>query len=132
MATGLKYEIDENNYIIGWGTTDTANEIVEYPWPEMYPIGALYDEFHNPIYKLVDGKIVKEPQQPTAEQLESKRKQNIVQDIRKTLTIDDEIALVNKAIKAIINQEEIPQEYVDYRTNVEEIKTSITNKLNQV
>lgn len=132
MASGLKYQL-ENDYILGWGFTTEADENVEVPWPEMYELGALRDEFNNPIYKLVDGKIIKEPMQPTEEQLDLKRRQEIIQEIRKVYSPDEEFNLINKAIEALKNQQELPEEYLSYKANIISLKETInTNYVGKV
>jgi hypothetical protein len=95
----VKYEIDEKKYIKDIFRAYTSfpekyeNDNIE-PLPKMEYINGLIDEYGNYKYQLIDGKIILNPQKPTPEQIEAKRKAYIVAEIRKKYTVDDEIKLL--------------------------------------
>ena len=125
----MPYFIDQNNYITGW-VSDSGGD--ERPWPEMCLIGALHDEYRNPKYKLTNGKISLELQDPSDSQLETKRKRDVVQGIRERCSLDDEISLINKAIVALMAEEPVPEEYINYRLEVEAIKAAEAVKIDGI
>lgn len=114
----MRYHTDDSGYITGWGMQEvTPGGEPEHPWPEMLPIGALYDQRGKPIYKLDGGRIVKAPQSATAEELEAERRTAVRLAIAAEYSIETEIALIAERI------EQGPTErWESYRKRVEEIK----------
>ena len=84
------YFLTNEAYISGYQIGGNGPE----PFPEMQYMGALQDEYGNYKYQLIDGKIILNPQKPTPEQVEAKRAQFIVAEIRKRYTVDDELQLL--------------------------------------
>jgi len=132
-----EYQLDENGYILGWGKQYPENEPLilcgEYPepLPEMSKeIGAHLDEHGNPKYRLVKKKkaspegiawdIILDPQTPTDEQAKAKEREKIVTAIRKDTAIDDELALLWKAVEA--TGIKLPEECSAFRDKVKVIK----------
>ena len=92
----MRYEYFlEGTYITGYiiQYDDKSNTTPE-PLKEMQGMGWQTDEYGNYKYQLIDGKIILNPQKPTPEQVEAKRAQFIVAEIRKKYTVDDEIKIL--------------------------------------
>jgi hypothetical protein len=122
----MQYFLDENRGITGFGYVDGPEDALgPAPLPEMAHGGHL-DEYGNPRYQLtLEGDIVPTVVEPTKQQLDQKRKQAIVQNLRLIIDVDDEIALINKAIASLSSGEKTPSEYLAYRDKVELIKSSV-------
>lgn len=105
---------DENGYY-RWGvdTDKPLDYVIVFPAQEI-PTGERKDEYGNSRYKLVDDKITLVPQEPTIEQIEEKRIQEVNRQIaektpdmlRRQLSWDEmliEVQAIDDAIKEQIN-----------------------------
>ena len=127
----MKYYLDSNNYIIGWCLTEEPSNSNEQPWPEMNPVGALYDEYKNPKYKLIDKKIVKELQEPTEEQINNRKKLLYEKKVSVEFGKAELAFILLTATKAISEGKEIPQECLDTLNRLEQIKQEIEAEINK-
>lgn|GEM_PF-6602986 len=66
--------------------------------------------------------VPRDPDPPTAEEVETARKVAIISEIRARYTQDDETKLINAAMEALADGCAPPKEYTDYRNAVADIK----------
>lgn len=72
-------------------------------------------------HTVTECKSIRVPMMPNAEQIEAYKKKRYVEEIRKSYSIDDEIALIKDAIKA----DKIPAEFTAMETLREEKKAAV-------
>lgn len=116
------------DWITGWDCGDGPDPS---PLPEMTTgIGAHLDHRGNPRYRLVGGQIIRDDTYPVPPEVhESERRASVVSAIRAEYSVDDEIAEVRKALRAIADGEiKLPDTYVAQATRIEEIKAAQTAK----
>jgi hypothetical protein len=78
----IEYFLDENDYIKGWQLwpVNKRPELKDnpFPLPEMQQLGALFDKYRKPMYKLIDNAIVKQPQGATTQEMIDEKRQRLL------------------------------------------------------
>lgn len=67
----------------------------------------------------LEGEIILDPEVMTNEDIEVKRKRLKVESIKSRYSADDEFKLLNQAIAALMNKEELPDAYKEYRACID-------------
>jgi len=105
------------------------------------PEGQELDKYGNPQYDVAvtevqteegthkDVQVVKHRQAPSAEQIEKRRKQLVIQNLRAEYDINDELSLVKDAINALQVGKEISVDYTNLELARESAKQDADNEI---
>ena len=114
-------QVDNNEYVTDCIFISEFNNIPLSKYVIDYPLKNITNDEGLFNYILVENEIVKSQQFPPKEVEEKRKSIDVLKKINEEYDRNEEIKLLNKAIIALSKGEDLPKEYLEYRSYIDEV-----------